>query len=340
MYLELPQYQRNADGSRDGDLIFDTKFHYGEWNEAFGIREKVDSYYAQRIPFAVKPVKTPEERLAAQQKSAAMVKYFIDMKGKAGDAVVATAYMARSAENVAHMAQILGKQDDAVHYAELAKRIRDIYSRYLIQDDGTITKGHQAPYVRALAMNLCGSKKELVLRQLLREVEDNDYALNTGFLSTPFLLPVLCDNGYSEAAHRILENENLPGWLYPVKKGMTTIPESWGGIDLLEDSLNHYSYGAVCEFLFQYIAGIRPVAENPGYRHFLLQPVPGGSLTHAKASLDTPFGKITSEWEKTGNGFNYACTVPANTTAQLILPDGSTHHLGSGSYQFKWSEVV
>lgn len=210
-----------------------------------------------------------------------------------------------------------------------------IYSRYLIGSDGVIQKGHHAPYVRALAMNLCGDKKDLVLKQLLREIEDNGYALNTGFLSMPFLLPVLCDHGHKDIAYRIVENEDLPNWLYPVKKGMTTIPESWGGVDLLEDSLNHYSYGSVCEFLFRYVAVIRPEWEHPGYKHFQLRPVPGGSLTHTEATLDTAYGSIRSVWRSENGRFHYECTIPVNATADLALPDGSVHHLGSGRYVFK-----
>ena len=343
MYEALPQYQQNASGERDADYIFDTKFHYGEWNEAFGIREKVEKFYQERAEkktedrsnVTVKSGKTKEEILAEKQKTAAMVNYFISMKSKTGDPVTATAYMARTAGNVAEMAKILGKDEEASHYDRIAQKIRSVYDKYLIGPDGVIQEGHQAPYVRALAMKLCSKEKEpLVLSQLLHEVERADDSLNTGFLSTPFLLPVLCDHGCVQEAYRILENENLPGWLYPVKKGMTTIPESWGGVDLLEDSLNHYSYGAVCEFLFQYTAGIRPCKETPGYKHFILEPVPGGSLTEARAELMTGFGMIRSSWEISGGSMTYHCTVPANTTAEIRLPDGSSSTVGSGEYTF------
>lgn len=346
LYAELPQYQNFHDGECDADYIFDTRFHYGEWNEAFGIKEKVEQFYAERAAkkkdesesaFDLSH-KTKDELLAEKQKTAKMVNYFITMKSQKGDAVVATAYMARSAENVAKMAEILGKKDEAQHYARIAQRIREAYDKYLISPEGIIEEGHQAPYVRALAMNICSSEKEpFVVKQLLKEVEKTGYTLNTGFLSTPFLLPVLCDHGCVEEAYKILENEELPGWLYPIKKGMTTIPESWGGIDLLEDSLNHYSYGAVCEFLFQYTAGIRPCMDNPGYKHFVLEPVPGGTLTNTYAEIETGFGKIISSWKMEGDNMKYHCVVPANTTAEVLLLDGSVHHIGSGGYTFQVS---
>ncbi len=113
---------------------------------------------------------------------------------------------------------------------------------------------------------------------------------------------------------------------------MTTIPESWGGVDFLEDSLNHYSYGAVCEFLFQYTAGIRPDA--PGWKHFVLRPIPGGSLTCAEAVQKTPYGEIRSAWHLENSKFCYECVVPVNTTAELVLPNGERHLLKSGTHSF------
>lgn len=330
MYIDQPQYRLDENGEKPASWIFDTKFQYGEWIEAFGVQEKVKAYYENRTKVA--EPKTPEQTAEEQKQFMERAVKFLQYRQATGDAIVATAYMSRTAQNVADMARLLGKTDESVHYAAVAEKIRAVYANYLIDEAGIIQPGHQAPYVRALQMDLCGDKKELVLRQLLKEIEDNDYCLNTGFLSTPFLLPVLADNGHADVAYRILENEELPGWLYPVKKGLTTIPEDWGGVDLLENSLNHYSFGAVCEFLFQYTAGIR-LAE-PGWKHFILQPVPGGSLTHAKASQVTPYGEILSAWALEGNRFCYECTIPTNTTATLILPNGETHFLGSGSYTF------
>lgn len=353
-YIDTPAYNTYTDGVKDAEYIFDTKFHYGEWNEAFGVKEKVEEYYKaleekkenekksannevqSTTELLSRGNKTIEEQIADKQKAAAGVQYFLQMKAKTGSAVVATAYMARSAENVAEMARILGKEEEARHYEQVYANIKRVYNKYLIGKDGVIEPGHQAPYVRVLAMDLCDdTNKKLVLNQLLKEVEEADYSLNTGFLSTPFLLPVLAENGYVNEAFKILENEELPGWLYPIKKGMTTIPESWGGVDLLEDSLNHYSYGAVCEFLFQYIAGIRIDESNPGYKRFVLKPVVGGTLTHASASIKTHYGEIKSSWKISNNKFYYKCKVPENTNATIVLPDGMNKDVGSGMYEFE-----
>ena len=297
----------------DGQFVYDTRFHYGEWNEAMNLSD--------------------EEAPAGAPNSEA-VRRFIEYMAAKGNPVVATAYVCRSCDNLAAMARVLGKTEDAGKYVAVSEKIRRVYPKYLIQEDGAIEAGHQAPYVRALAFDLCGDKREQVQSQLLHEVEANDFRLNTGFLSTPFLLPVLCDIGQTETAYRLLQTRERPGWLYPITKGLTTIPESWDGVDTLKDSLNHYSYGAVCEFLFAYVAGIRPVWRDPGYRSFELKPVPGGSLTHAEAVYACPYGEIRSAWEIRDGLFRYTCTVPVSTTAYLTMPDGSTHLLISGQHEY------
>ena len=99
----------------------------------------------------------------------------------------------------------------------------------------------------ALAMSLCSEvKKEKVLRHLINEIESNDFRINTGFLSTPFILPVLVENGYPDIAFRLLEQTESPGWLRNVVLGSTTILEDWNGMEEHRASFNHYSFGAVC----------------------------------------------------------------------------------------------
>ncbi len=311
LYEDQPQYHHyNEDGELDADYIYDTRMHYGEWQE----------------PIPKEPPKDGE--------SVSLADVFVRMM-KEGKPKVATAYMCHSSENVAHMAEILGNKEDAGKYRKIAEKIRQVYETYLIDEDGTIEPGHQAAYVRALAMNLCsGEKKEKVIHQLIREIEANDYKLNTGFLSTPFLLPVLVDCGYPEIAFRILEQTENPSWLHAVVLGATTILEGWDGMDVHDGSYNHYSYGAVCEFLFGYVAGIRADFAHPGFKEFELKPLMGGSLTHAKATYESQYGLIESEWKRDGENWEYRFTIPVNTRAHVTLPDGREMELGSGNYEF------
>jgi len=104
---------------------------------------------------------------------------------------------------------------------------------------------------------------------------------------------------------------------------------------VFRDSFNHYSFGAVCQFLFEYVAGIRPTFDAPGFQEFELRPVIGGSLTWAEGSYKTRYGTIRSRWERDGKSFVYTCTVPEGTTARLTLPDGSAKTLSAGNYRFE-----
>lgn len=303
-YEKEPHYHTYTDGVLDAEYIYDTKIHYGEW----------------------------QEPIESMKFSGDATEAFMRMM-KEGKPLVATAYMARSAENVADMARELGKEADAEFYHNVSEKIKAVYAKYLIGDDGVIEPGHQAAYVRALAFDLCGEKREAVERQLVKEIKENQYHLNTGFLSTPFLLPVLCNMGREDLAFRILEQTDYPSWLHPVLLGATTIPESWNSFDVHQASYNHYSYGAVCEFLFSYVAGIRPCSDKVGYQEFVLKPICGGTLSHAKGTYESLYGTIVSEWVLENDGFHYSCVIPPNTCATLILPDGRKEKLLSGYFE-------
>ncbi len=298
----------------DGDLIYDTRFHYGEWNEPLPPSPEVVALFAKGGSAAD----------------------FVTHMAKYGKPEVATAYTKRSCDNLAEMAKILGKTEDAEHYAALSEKIKAAYDKYLVGDDGEIQPGHQAAYIRALALDMVSAeKKPLVIAQLKKELEAANYHLNTGFLSTVYLLPTLCDNGLVDEAFRVLEQTEAPGWLHPITLGATTMLENWDGMDVFRDSFNHYSFGAVCQFLFEYVAGIRPTFDAPGFKEFELHPIIGGSLTWADGSYKVQYGIIRSHWDRDGNRFVYACTVPEGTTARLALPDGRKKRLAAGAYRFE-----
>ena len=117
--------------------------------------------------------------------------------------------------------------------------------------------------------------------------------------------------------------------------GATTMPENWDGFERFRDSFNHYSLGAVCQFLFAYIGGIRPRFDKPGFEEFDLIPVFGGSLTYAKAEYKTKFGLIKSSWEIKDEVFIYSCSVPDGTKAHLTMPSGKNMLLLGGDYLFE-----
>ena len=122
--------------------------------------------------------------------------------------------------------------------------------------------------------------------------------------------------------------------MHPIALGATTMLENWNGLDEFKDSFNHYSFGAVCQFLFEYVAGICPLWEHPGFEEFELKPVKGGTLAWAKGSYQTQYGMIRSEWSISDDIFHYFCEVPEQTMAHLTLPDGTRQVLAGGKYHF------
>ena len=159
----------------------------------------------------------------------------------------------------------------------------------------------------------------------------NDDHLGTGFLSTGQLLPALADHGHADAAYRTLLATGVPSWLEMIERGATTVWEWWDGIDddgHARGSLNHYSKGAVLSFLHSHVAGIRldpvPDAAAAGYRRVRIAPVPGGGITWAEASLDTPLGRLASSWRIADGWFSLDVEVPPGSIATVELPDGES----------------
>lgn len=252
---------------------------------------------------------------------------------------VATAFLARSGQMMAEMAEILGKESDAVHYHEMAENAKKAWRR-IATDNGRIHSTRQADYVRALAFELLENEEaEQAAADLNELVKACDYHLNTGFLSTPNLTRVLCDYGYDDTAYRLLLQDTRPSWLYEVKQGATTIWETWDGINEkgeVKASLNHYSYGAVCGWLVDGVCGIQIQGTK-----IIICPHPNKTLGYAKATYRSPYGEITSGWRYEGEQIIYEVEVPSNTEAEMILPDGQKRVLTAGKYSYggniKWN---
>ena len=244
---------------------------------------------------------------------------------------VATAYFYRSASLMARIAEVLGYEADAEHFEELAQNVKMAY-RHNCLKNGRISSDRQCEYVRPVAFGLVeGEEAQRAADDLERLVRENGYHLNTGFLSTPDLCAVLADHGHTDTAYRLLLQEECPGWLYAVKKGATTIWETWDGVrqdGTVHDSLNHYSYGAVTGWLFGGVCGIRMDAEK-----LTIAPHPHPSLGYAKAVWDSPYGRIGSAWHYEGDICYYSVTIPEGLTAKVILPDGREELLNAGEHQ-------
>ena len=269
---------------------WDTKYHWGEWAEPASKDHPKDDIM-KNVLFSV-----PE---------------------------TATAYFAYSSGLLSKCAAVLGKRGEAEKYGELSRKVKQAYL-YCFTENGRIESSRQCLYVRPLAFDLLPADKRQEAACRLNElVAEREYHVGTGFLSTPFLCKVLCDYGYTETAYKLVEQTAMPGWLYPVTKGATTIWEQWDGINEeneVRESLNHYSAGAVVGWFFQYVAGIDLAPETVSYKHFVIAPKPGGSLTWARGVYESIYGRIESAWEREGKAFTLKVEIPPNTTAKIILP--------------------
>ncbi len=238
-----------------------------------------------------------------------------------------TAYLYLAMTTIAKIAEILG--EEAESYRAAAAGAKKVYAKYAELDTD-----RQAKLVRPLALGLLeGETKKKVQKRLVKAVENYGYRVGTGFLSTPFLLGTLSEAGENETAYKLLLNTEKPGWLYEVMQGATTVWETWEGYvgKGNSGSLNHYSPGAVCQWLFDTCAGIREEDEN----RFVIQPTPGGDMAFAEAVYQSLYGKVKSRWEKTDAGMKYTITVPSNCTAAIRLPYAEEKEVGPGEYTYQ-----
>ena len=222
---------------------------------------------------------------------------------------------------------MLGKADDAARYADQLAKIKEAFRREFVTDGGRVGEGTQTAYALALQFDLLPEALRPVAAGKLAEDVRTRKHLTTGFLGTPYLCHVLSRYGYLDEAYLLLNREEYPSWLYPVKQGATTIWERWDGqkpdgtfqiTDM--NSFNHYAYGAIGEWMYRVMAGIEIDEAAPGYKHILIQPQPGGGFTSVTASHETPYGKVASAWTLQDGRFELAVEVPPNTRATVRLP--------------------
>ena len=244
-----------------------------------------------------------------------------------GTDLIATAFFAHSTDLMGRIARILGKADDAQRYGALFNKIKTAFQREFVTERARVGEGTQTAYVLALHFDLLPEQlRSVAAERLAREVRGRKH-LTTGFLGTPYICHVLARYGYLDEAYLLLNREEYPSWLYPVKQGATTIWERWDGQkpdgsfqDKGMNSFNHYAYGAVGDWMYEVVAGIDIDPAVPGYKHVLIRPQPGGGFTHARASHSTMYGKVSSDWQIRDGQFNLAIEVPANTRATVRLP--------------------
>ena len=242
-----------------------------------------------------------------------------------------TAYIVYMLQIMTEIAEALGKVEDKKRFSEYAEKAKIGYGKLIECPEFTLDTDRQAKLVRPLYMELLDDKqREFAKKRLIIALEHYDWRLGTGFLSTPFILYVLEDIN-PEYAYRLLENEQMPGWLFMPKMNANTIWESWEGTQAQGGiaSLDHYSKGAVLEWVVSEMCGIQVSGENK----FTIAPKVGGHFTFAKCEYKSVYGTVKSDWRRENGKTVYTISVPANTTVKVILPDGEKT-LTAGEYEF------
>jgi alpha-L-rhamnosidase len=295
--------ERNADPLPHEQFVWDTGWHFGEW----------------LVPGD--DIVNLVGRLATDDHG-----------------IVATAYLHRSAHELSQLAALVGQDDVACTYCALAADVLDAWRTEFITADGGVASDRQADLVRAVVFGLV--PVDLVQRtvdDLAALVRSAGSHLGTGFLATPFLLPVLADHGYLDLAYEVLFQRTSPSWLSMIDRDATTIWEDWNGVGddgSVTHSLNHYSKGAVISFLHRYTAGLRPT--SPGWATVTISPQPGGGVTAASMSHDAPAGRIATAWQIADGVGTIEVTLPPGVVADLALPDGRTDALTHGQHTRTW----
>ncbi|MET0908748.1 MAG: glycoside hydrolase family 78 protein [Ilumatobacteraceae bacterium] len=261
--------------------------------------------------------------------------------GRTDAVLIATAYHAHTARLLARTAGVLGREPDRARYDELADRITDGFNAEFVTPTGRMASDAQTAYAVALRFDLLATEaqRRRAAARLAELVRREDFRIGTGFVGTPFVCDALVDAGFVDDAYHLLLQTQCPSWLYPITMGATTVWERWdsllpdGSINRTEmTSFNHYALGAIADFLHRVVAGLAPA--EPGYRKLLVRPRPGGGLTHATATLRTPYGDARVSWTRPGDRLVVDVVVPIGSSARVELPGAAAADVGPGSHHF------
>lgn len=263
-------------------------------------------------------------------------------RGMTDQYMAANAYYLRSLEIVFHTAQVLGLQKAYEKYFALYQDVRRAFQKEYITETGRIVSETQTGCILPLQFNLVNEKdRKRIVSTLVNNIVDHRMHLTTGFMGTPYICPVLSDNGRHDIATQLFLSEEIPSWLYEVNMGATTIWERWDSV--LPDgsfqahgmnSLNHYANGSIGHWMYTQIAGIQVL--EPGYRRIRLAPKPTVGIWQAEATLETPYGMLRCSYTCRDGRFVLDAVIPPNTAAEIILPgEARAHAVGSGCYHYE-----
>lgn len=254
-------------------------------------------------------------------------------KGSSREDLIASAYYAYSTELLVKAGRVLGRDMDGYEklYDGIVRAFRRTFPEYHTQTE----------HVLAIRFGLAEDPQRTA-DDLAEMIIRDGIQIRTGFVGTPLILHVLSSYGYTDLAYSLLLRREYPSWLYPVEKGATTIWEHWDGIrpdgnfwsaDM--NSFNHYSYGAVADWIYEVAAGITPMEEHPGFIKARIEPHPDRRIGWLEALVRTRHGVVSSKWICEEDSIRYEITV--EMPAEIVI-DGKAMNVEPGIYTF-WSRT-
>lgn len=290
-YESMKSWVRYLENLADKDLIVRKGYHFGDW-----------LFFIHPTEWNNKPGHTD-----------------IDL--------ISTAFFAFSTSLVEKTARILGNMEDAEYFNQLRNKIKIAFNHEFVTPSGRLSPNSQTAYILALHFGLLDQEDiPAAVNYLTGDIIKRNYHLSTGFLGTPYICQVLTKNGYPEIAYKLLLQKTYPSWLYPITRGATTIWERWDGIkpdgsfqDKSMNSFNHYAYGAIGNWMYSTITGIRENEEIPGYKKFTIEPLLNAAFSYAKAGFESMYGNIRSGWEVKDGKVELKVSVPPNSKAVIII---------------------
>lgn len=294
--------------------LWDTGYHYGEW----------------LIPSQNKNGLDMKKLGVIMKQSAAYTAPIFGWLSVSTFAEIAAILARDTADNALY-------ETDVQKYRPIADKMKNAIQKGVIGSDGSMSADLMGAYVLPIYFDLVPEEhKQKFADALVQSIAKNDGCMDTGFLATPYLLFALDKIGRTDLACQLLWQTKCPSWLSEVEQGATTIWENNFGYDAEGNpgslSFNHYAFGAVADWIFQREAGIVPLC--PGFAKVRICPIPDERLTACKRTFQSMQGEISVDWKREGEDFTLDVTIPCNTTAQIVLPNGEEFTTGSGVYHY------
>ncbi len=235
-------------------------------------------------------------------------------------ALSATSHYFYGASLVAKAAKLLNKKEDTSKYETLTSDIKNAFNKEFFNSE-TKQYGTSSQFSNAVPvfMDIVEPQyKQVVMQNLLADIKAKGDRLTTGDVGNRYLFQALARNGENETMYKMNNHYDAPGYGFQIKFGLTTLTEQWD--PRKGNSWNHFMMGQIEEWFYQSLAGIVPDDQNPGFKHFFIQPEIVGDMTFVKATYKSIYGNIASAWEKKDGKLILKVEIPANTSATIKLP--------------------